>query len=310
MPRWETRTIRSHPVDVYACDHCGAVFAEEDWHVPLQFPRAGCCWNCGGLRQGGRCVDCGLSEHEDRQVHDELRQLIHPEADLLTAGRLAAEGGRQLLALKLATAATHEGARPDDARELRIRLLMALGALEPAALDAKAWTHDAGAGSPVAWTLAGETLMAVGRGSEAVDRFQRALEIAPHLHATRARMAQCLLGMQRFAMAREEAVRVIAGAPDTPSAAHCRELLGVYVRRLIDQRDAAAVHDVLQELGDQVDRSALLLCAKAWLAYHAGDPDEVRRALKLARKLAPELPQIKEFEDALLPRKKTWWSWS
>lgn len=311
---WSTRTTGGPPVDVYGCERCGAVLIEEDWEVPAHPPGPGSCRNCGGARVQGVCTACGLSETEDAQVHDELRRLVDPEADLLGAALTAAEAGRRLLALKLASAAQADGQDPARARLMRLDLLQELGLMEVAVQDCRVWVNATGGRDPLSWLVLAEALVALGRASEALEGLERSLALEPDQPAVRARLAGVLLGLSRYAMAREHALRVLLEPDAPPAHAMAREVMGQYLERLMAQDDQAAVQEHLEELDEHVRLDARLSCARAWLDLRLGQPRAAQLALERAQRLdrrCPQLPGLRAELEALERRQKKprWWDW-
>lgn len=307
---WTSRVTKNSPVDVLSCASCGHIAAEEDWVVPMRLPRPGGCCNCGGLRKNGVCSSCGLSADEDELVHRELRDLIDLRSTMFAAARIAAEAGRKLMALKLATAAYLEDPSLEAPRALRLELLRALGATEDALSDARSWIGEEGANSPLAWTAYGELLRELGRKGEAVEALRHTLDIVPHQHMVRAKLAELLLSIDRYAMAKEEALGVVRVAPESDAAELALSVLGQYLRRLIQQQDFTEVQTVLVDIGPPANREANLLCGLAWMAYFRQEPEEIERNLKAAYRLEPENELCKDLERRAMPKKKAWWKWS
>ena len=300
--------MRDQPVDVYICDRCSYALASEDWHLPREPPRQGACRNCGGSRRNGYCSGCGLSEAEDAEVHDELRQLIDPEQDLLSCAVLASAGGRKLIAVKLATAAVHAGGG-DLARLLRLSLLEDMGELAVALTDCQAWTREEPQSGP-GWTATGEMLLANLRPGDALSAFLKALAYSPDDHLTRARVAQHLFHAERFGQAREQAERV-ARAEGCPEEARrmAVDVLVRYTRRLMVQGDTGAVRELVDQLADEVDRNATLMAVAAWMRWKEGYLEDARAALQEAQRLDPGNEVVLELSKAL-GVKKRWWSWN
>ena len=183
------------PVDVLQCQSCGVAVAEEDWMPPLQALLPGRCVNCGERRDFDNCVGCGLTHHEDVQVHDELRFMIDPKMSHLDAARQASRIGRRLLALKLSTAAaaSNERGQGEVARALRIWLIAAIGEPEAALEDSKAWVEQVQDPSAMAWASHGQQLENGGFTGAAADAYEKALKKNGNQHAIRARRAAILL---------------------------------------------------------------------------------------------------------------------
>jgi tetratricopeptide (TPR) repeat protein len=296
------------PVDVYVCNRCHYTLASEDWHMPAEPPVRGSCRNCGGRRRNTFCTECGLTEREDAEVHDELRQLIDPTEDLLTCAGLAADGGRKLIALKLATAAIHETGEAMP-RLLRISLLQDLGELQVALSDCREWvrTHPA---DGTAWTVTGEIQLANLLPAEAQKSFLKALELSPDDHLTRARVAVHMLHTNRFARARSHAERVMDQVEDGQAREMALDVLVRYTRRLQDQGDVAAVRQLIDQLEAEVTSSATLLATVSWLRWKEGNVEDARTALREARKLDPTEPQLEALQKALGINRWGWLPWN
>ncbi len=302
---WDTRLVQKQLVDVFICDRCGYTKASEDWHLPLEPPRRGTCRNCGGSRRSSVCSVCGLTTTEDAEVHDELRMLIDPEQDLLTCAGLAAEAGRKLIALKLATAAVHENGSK-VARLLRVSLLQELGEIEVARSDCRWWTQEE-PDNGTAWAVYGEVLLANLEHAEAMKAFLRSLALSPEDHLTRARLAERLLQAERFAQARENAECVL----EKEREGEAREIaLGVlirYAQRLMQQGDAVAVQEVIDPL--DLESNASLMAIESWLHWKAERVDEAHASLRKARNLDPEDELVEEVQKALGKKRRRWLPW-
>lgn len=136
MSDWVTRMVKGEPRDLKLQD--GKPVAVAAWRAPLRPLTGEACANCGAERQydsgpisGDRdppitCSACGLSETEDRALHRRYA-LKHGSDDYMKAARNASERGRNVMALKLATAAFHYGPDPVEARRLRAELLRTVG---------------------------------------------------------------------------------------------------------------------------------------------------------------------------------------
>lgn len=305
--QWSTPLVNNHPVDVLSCAQCGTEAAREDWPVPLTPARAGRCANCGGLRQRQRCTQCGLSEEEDLAFHLELQALISPDTSLLAAAQVAAEGGRRLAALKLATAVAQHEHQSTLGRALRVGLLAELGMHEPARLDAKDWVLGEGAQHTVAWNLYGALLEQTQRNSEAIDAMERSLELTPEQPRVRAKLAECLLELQRYGLAHEQAwLALEQGAEDTAARRACA-VLGDVMLLLLHQEDYEEVAQRLGHLKAWVDASPELLASRAWLEMVQDKPRQARKSLIAARRLEPVSPLLDEVEQRLGVSGRRWW---
>jgi tetratricopeptide (TPR) repeat protein len=309
--RWVTLR-RQVPLDVLQCQDCNTALAEEDWVSPLLPLMANRCMNCGDRRERGVCVNCGLNQHEDMQVHQELRQVIAPNLNLLAAAREASRQGRRLMALKLATAAasTNEEGQGDVARALRIWLLAAIGENVVALEDGKAWVEYTKDPPAIAWASLGQQYQHAGFPGSAADAYGKALAKDGRQYAVRARRAQLLMGMRREGQASEEACMVFDSQQADDAAV---QIAMEVVEELADRYEAQFRDDEIARLltrtGPYTDRSAKLLTHRARLAALNGDTSAARRDLKLARKINPNLEAYERVERALKPQRTSWWRW-
>jgi len=294
------------PIDTFACERCDYVLAEEDWHIPLQALSAGRCRNCCARRVEGHCVDCGLAVAEDAEVHEELRRLIHPSADLLASARLAVAMGRRLIALKLATCAALDGPQPEVARCLRIQLLRAIGEDRAALSDAREWVHSEGRLSATAWAAFADELEANRKSGEAIEAYIKALELAPNAHGVRARFSRLLFDLQRYGQAHEEALSVLDHPGNREATLTALDVMAGYTELLLLRGEGLAVQEVLEELGSRATRHPVFLCATAALAIQERRIGDARTALRAARKLQADHPLVEKLEGLLKSSKKGW----
>lgn len=310
--RWLTLRKGRIPVDVLQCQKCGVGVAEEDWMAPVPPLVPGRCLNCGERRDFDTCSNCGLSRTEDVQVHDELRFMVDPNANLLDAARTASRVGRRLLALKLATAAaaTNENNQSETARALRIWLLSAIGEAEAAVEDAKVWVEGQQDPSALAWASYGQQLQAGGYPGGAADAYEKSLRKNPKQHNIRARRAQLLLELRRGGQALDESIKVLSteGLDDATI-----QIANAIAEKLCDDFEGQyrddEVQRLLEQAGEYVERSPKLLAHRARLAAQQGDASAAKRDLKKARNLDPELEIYERVERALKPARSSWWRW-
>jgi tetratricopeptide (TPR) repeat protein len=307
------RTLRRDvPVDVLLCQSCGTPQVEEAWTAPLRPLRAGGCMNCGERRIDDVCGGCGLSRAEDRQVHQELRDLIDPSLSAFGAARQVSSVGRRVLALKLASAAAHVlvGEEGDRARALRIWLLAAIGEPKPALEDAKYWVESAPNPPSVAFASLAQQLEHQGHKSAAADAYTRAIELDPEQLALRARRARLLIDVGREGTSLREIGEILRHpSPDAASVTAALEvgeqLCGIFERK----GQESEIQLLLGHAARYLDRSALLMAYKARELAMAGEPDEARRWLKSARTLVPEHELYSRVQTILRPARSTWWKW-
>lgn len=280
--------------------------------APLPPLLPGRCMNCGNRRDFDGCVNCGLTREEDAQVHDELRQMVAPELNLLDASRQASRVGRRLIALKLATAAaaTEEDGKTDVSRALRVWLLSAVGEAQHALEDAKAWVENVDDPSAMAWASYGQQLQHGAFPGAAADAYHRTLQKDPYQHSIRARRAQLLLQLRRDGQAMDEMLKVFDNASDDETAISIAVGVGEELCDMFEvQNRDDEIRRVIERAEIHVPGSALLLAHRARLAALGGDATQARRDLKKARRLDPELEIYERVERALRPQRGSWWKW-
>ena len=304
---WRTELVGEVLHDRLVCETCGTVCADEDWDLPLEPTGPGFCRNCGGQRRGALCSRCGLSASEDAQVHQELLGLIGA-TDLLSGSAKAAEMGRRLLALKLATAAVYDSPSPGVARLLRISLLQDLDLLQAALFECQSWVRGPGAEDAHAWSLFGELQIAAGKRGLGLQSLERALELEPDCAQVRGRYASHLFDDQRYAQARAQAIWVLSSG-DSVALPMGLAVAASYARRLMSQRDLAALEDLLTDLGDAVAKDATLSASRAWMLHSKGAQRQAQDALRVAHKLDPKNPLVVELEGPLGVKRWSWFGW-
>jgi tetratricopeptide (TPR) repeat protein len=267
------------------------------------------CRNCCGRRIDELCVDCGLSAAEDVAVHEELRRLIHPTADLLATSRLAKAMGRLLIALKLATAAFLEGPQPEVARCLRIQLLRSIGEEAAALSDAQEWVHNEGRFSAMAWAACADELEIHRKPGEAIEAYSRALDLAPNAHGVRARFARLLFGLQRYGQAHGQALTVLEHPGNREATLAALEVMAGYLELLLLRGESLAVREILEELGNRAARHPVFLCASGALAIQEQRLADAKNDLRAARKLQSDHPLVEKLESLLKTNTKGWFKW-
>lgn len=309
--RWTTLR-RAVPVDVLRCEGCGHVNLEEDWLAPLMPLHAGRCINCGDRREGDVCRNCGLNSAEDKQVHDELREMVSPIHDLINAARAATKQGRWLIGLKLASAASvwsGTDRHKDKARALRIWLLSAIGEPEAALDDAKAWVEGQRDASAVAWATLGQQQQHAGFAGSAAESYGKALAKNPDQDSIRARRASLLMELGREGQAAEDACLVFDGKPDERT----QQIAIQVAEKLCDKFESAfrddEVQRILERAGAYAEGSACLLAHRARMAAMAGDDVTAKRELKKAKRLVQDLPHYERVERLIKPARTSWWRW-
>lgn len=298
-------------MDLLQCQRCGHNEIEEDWVAPLLPLLPGRCVNCGGDRQFGTCVVCGLTAEDDEAVHDELRQLISPTHNLYAAARAASGMGRRLIALKLATAgaASNADGQGETARAMRIWLLSAIGEPSAALDDAKAWVERSASPSALAWASLGQQQQQGGFPGAAAEAYLKALQLDPTMLRLRAARAQLLMGMSREGQALEEAMKVFDGQPDDNAVAIALQVAEQLAYKMETSFRDDEINRLLERAGQHVERSAHLLAHRARLAALNGDEANARKDLKKARRLNPDLEIYERIELQVKPQRNSWWRW-
>ena len=183
--QWTQRVVDNQYADIYFCASCGHVHRTEKYAVPTRFPYQGRCINCGGDQresaEGLRCILCGKTALEDKDIHDRLAAL-HPSRDYLAAARALSELGRHVLALKLSTAEIQWGKDPVNGMTVRIQTLEALGEQDRALDEAYEWADQEGAPADV-WGVIANLEAGVGNLKGATTALERGLNIYPNQHS-------------------------------------------------------------------------------------------------------------------------------
>ncbi len=179
--QWTQRVVDRQMADVYCCVSCGHVHRVEKYFTPLRFPREGRCGNCGGDQQlDGReltCGTCGKSAREEREYHEKLAA-IHPSRRFYAASEALHAAGRQILALKLATAEVMWGEDPVAGMLLRLQILEDIEKVDQALDEAYEWSEKSGAPVDIFGVIA--QLEAVsGNLTGAITAFERGLKLQP-----------------------------------------------------------------------------------------------------------------------------------
>lgn len=271
--------LRETPVDALRCGSCGHIERVEDWVAPLGTLGPDVCSNCTGLRHNGTCTDCGLTEAEDVEVHRELADMVGGQA-AHQAALAAARLGRKLLGLKLATRAAAEG--DEGARALRVWLLAGVGHPAAAMEDARAWSAS---GSALALASLAARLEAEGRHAEALGRWQEAVERDPDVAGGRLGVVRATLALGQTGEAAQRMSAAWSSLSEGQRALGL-PLAGSIAGRLLG-KDDAALSSLLDALGDDVERDAELLAARAELGALAEDVPSVQRDLTYLRRLSP-----------------------
>jgi len=301
------------PADALRCADCEHNQLVEDWTAPLTPAKQGRCINCGGRYKIDRCIHCGLTAQENVQVHEELRAMVTKDPGLFAGARAASRMGRNVLALKLATAAASEpGSRSAPvARAFRVWLLAQVGHQDAALDDARAWVDDHPDPPAMAWAAFGQQLQQAKQPGAAASAYGKALDIDPRQHPIRARRAVLLFELHREGQAMDEAGKVFEARADDNSVQAALTVTEQLCDLLATRYRDDEIQHTLTRAGAYVSRSAKLLGYRALLAAKGGDTAGAKRALKKARRLNPDLEIYEEIKRILKPAsaRASWWKW-
>ncbi len=203
MRSWTTRLVEGEPRDLQL-DDAGKPTGLARWRAPLRPLVPGACANCGGERdRAGDCLECRMGRTEDFRLHRAMaRKLGVPP--LIQAVDAASSSGRQVMALKLATAAFLHAGDGDEARLLRLRQLSRVRRPDLAVAEASDWVLQSGApAARIARVLSDE-----GLSDEALDLLDAALS-ARHSDEVLLERARIYLELDEAEIAVEDAARVV-----------------------------------------------------------------------------------------------------
>jgi tetratricopeptide (TPR) repeat protein len=189
--QWTQRVVDNQYADVYFCASCGHVHRTEKYMVSMRLPYQDRCVNCGGeLRGDGgdnayqtpdtarvRCSQCGLSANEDRALHDRLASIL-PDGGYLRTSEALVESGRNVLALKLATAETRWGSQPVEGEVQRLAILEVMNEYDRALDEAYEWAANEGCPTLV-WGVIAQLEAGSGNIAGALTALERGINLEP-----------------------------------------------------------------------------------------------------------------------------------
>lgn len=316
--RWESRQIVDRFADVLACANCRRTHKVEDWALCLGLPRAGKCVNCGSemsedttrSRHGvpersRRCTSCMLSEKDARKLHRKLAKL-HPSGHYVLAARAAQQGGRVVLAFKLATA--HLAYQGDDleAREIRLQGLESLGLIEDALSEAWQWL-DEGGPAEVLSLIAG---LEAARGNleGTVEALERGLRLEPQNISMWTDYAE----IQAHFDDREGALGSVAYGLNDPEFAHrCLDVISTIAERFYAEDRLEEALDAVNRAGAAKQDHVGIAWITARIAARLRQWEEAEAWLNVTLKLDPSHEFAREALERIRPkdRKKGWFGW-
>lgn len=317
-PQWRFHRDGEQFTEVLECAHCGATHRTEVFLIPVFFPGPGRCMNCGGALEpdtlvdgdptprGFECERCGLHDTEALGQHQRLAERIAPDASFVEAALQAAEQGRHVVALKLATAHIRHDAASLEARALRLQELEILGYGESAAREAWRWAQSDDA-PDVAWTILADLEAATGNIEGALRALQRALRRSPDDAHLWIEYAELLLHADERQTALDAARHVLTERELRPRAL---TVITAVADRYAQEEQSDQVDTAFAAAGDFALDHAPLLFARAQAAAQREDLDEALLWLERTLEHDPAHAAAREAKKRLQPpQKKKWLFW-
>lgn len=255
--------------------------------------------------KSARCGQCGLTDGESRKLHGKLAKL-HPSGDYLPAAKAALEGGRTVLAFKLATAHLAYVGDERAARELRLQGLDALGLAEEALAEAWAWYEDGGP-TDVLGLIAGLEA-ARGNMEGTVAALERGLQLDPQNTSMWTDYAE----LQAHLDDRDGALTSASyGLGDARFKKRCLEVIATIAERYYGEDRLQEALAAVNRAGAGKQESAPVTWLTARVAARLKQWDEAQAWLTLTLKLDPEHRLAREALERIKPRdkKRGWFGW-
>lgn len=317
--QWESRQIVDRFADVLACANCRRTHKVEDWAISLPMPMPDQCVNCGGdmavdtsrSRHGlpesvSACTDCGLTSKAARKLHRKLARL-HPSGEHLQAAEAASDGGRTVLAFKLATAHLAYVEDHPRARILRIRGLEALGLMDEALAESWQWFEE-GAPSDVLGIIAG---LEAARGNleGTVEALERGLRVDPQnvLMWTDYAEIQAHLDDREGAL-----VSAGYGLSDPELVPRCLEVIATIGERYYNEDQIELALDAVNRAGKSKQKSVAVAWLTARIAARLRQWEESQAWLEVTLRLDPDHQLARQALDRVRPKEKPragWLGW-
>lgn len=296
-----------HLADVLACNSCGHVHRTEKYAAPLRFPRPGRCANCSGDQTPGggiyRCGNCGKTAQEDKEYHDKLAG-IHPSKLYLPAAEALGGSGRNVLALKLATAEVMFGQDPASGMFLRLNVLSGMGLLDKALDEALEWSDLQGAPIELHGLIA-QLQAESGNIQGAVLALERGLKADPEHWEWYCDLAEILLESDD----RGNALRMAAKALKSPDTR--KRALAVMLdigERFYGSGMYAEALSVCSAAQDLQESTFALAWLRARIASSQNDTPYMVKWLETAVSLDPSHPEANQMLEPY-KKKAGWFSW-
>ena len=315
-PVWSARRSGEHQyADTLLCGGCGTIHESESFLVPVLLPGPGRCLNCGAplepdtlveddpTHSGFRCEQCGLHDRETLQMHQELAEEIAPNAILLEAALAALDVGRQVRALKLASAALRDNPDSAEARAVRLQTLEGLGYGESAVREAWRWAQERDA-PDVAWTITADLERTSGNIEGALRAMQRLLRRAPGDRDLWMEYAELLLEGDERATAIDAAAHGLADDEHRDAAL---AIIAEIAQRCVNDGQLDHTRKAFETAGDFGARHAGLVWVRAQLAAREQNLEEALRWLQRTLDLDPTYREAKEALERIKPPDKRRW---
>jgi tetratricopeptide (TPR) repeat protein len=306
-PVWTARRAGEHRyADTLLCGSCGTVHNQEPFVVPVIFPAPGRCLNCGATLEpdtetdtqsrGYRCEQCGLYDRDALVQHHEMAEEVG-RGSMLDVALQCLEVGRQVRALKLATAQIREDPESAEAHAVRLQILETLGYGESAAREAWRWAQEENA-PDVAWTITADLERSVGNIGGAIRAMQRLVRRVPGDKDLWMDYAELLLQDDQRATAIDSAAH---GLDEEPWRSRALSVITDAAQRAVNEGKLEHARKAFEVAGDFANTYAPLVWVRAQAAARDGQVDEAVRWLERTLQIEPGHAQAKEAMGRMKP---------
>jgi len=318
-PVWTARRSGEHRyADTLMCGSCGTIHLQEPFVVPVIFPGSGRCLNCGSTLEpdtlvdeqaakssprGFRCSQCGLYDRDALQQHREMAEEIG-KGTMLDEALACLESGRQVRALKLATAQIRIEPESAEAHAVRLQILETLGYGESAAREAWRWAQEENA-PEVAWTITADLERSVGNIEGAIRAMQRLLRRTPSDKDLWMDYAELLVQNDQRATALDAAAH---GLDEEPWRSRALTVITDAAQRSVNEGKLEHARKAFEVAGDFASTHAPLVWVRAQAAARESQLDEALRWLERTLQIDPKHDGAKEALGRLKPPVTRRWS--
>lgn len=302
---WAQSRVGERFSDILVCKSCQHIHKMESWLVPVDWPGVDGCVNCGGDLSLGpdtpKCRRCGLTPTKDRELHDGLAAL-HPERDYLSAALVAADLGRQVLALKLSSAAIRwSDDDPTVAHTVRLQALEGIGQLDRALDEAYAWGQSGG--SSLVWAIIADLERTANNPRAALEALRYGTTIDPSDMAMWLDYSETALGLDDRTQASRAAAEALRGEETRQGAL---AVLTALVEREAHDGNGVGARATAEIAGEWVEGQPALMYQLARVAAAESQSDEAVGWLEKTLKLQPDHAEAQAAMLALKPKKRGW----